>query len=121
LEVVVDSEGLQGDSRELEAHPLDEVEEVLGGEGTRGESGGEEAEVDRGKGDRFDGRDGGLAEVAQDLPTGLLLLRVPDILDLVVVRSGSALPGVGLGNDPRHAPTIGTMRDKGFQRVAAGL
>jgi hypothetical protein len=121
LEVIADGKGFEGNTRELDAHLLDEVEEVLGGEGARSETGGEETEIGRGEGDRFDGRDGGLAEVAQDLPTRLLLPRVPDILDLVVVGSGSTLTGEGLGNDPRHAPIIGTMRDKGFPRGGGGL
>lgn len=121
MEVVADGEGLEGYAGELDAHLLDEVEQILGGEGARGEASGEEPEMGRGEGDRLDGRDGGLAEIAQDLPTGLLLPRVPDILDLVVVGSGSALTGEGLGDDPRHAPIIGTMEHKGFPRKGGGL
>ena len=95
LEVVADGEGLQGNSRELDTHVLDEVEEVLGGEGSRGEAGGEESEMDRGEGDRLDGRSPEVAEPPlvdlASLPVGFHAFVVgPDspILEPSLVGSG---------------------------------
>lgn len=55
LEVVADGEGRQGDSRELDSHALDELEGVLGRETPRRQASGEEAQMDRGEGNRWKG------------------------------------------------------------------
>ena len=111
LEVIVDGERFQGSRGQLDPHPLDELEGVLSREAPGGESGGEEAHVDRGEGNGIHGRDGGLPEVAEDMLSGALGLRVVAALDLVVVGPGAVLPGICLRSDPRHTPVIGGLLD----------